>query len=65
MANRLIAERQRSGELSPTDPQECCEWANLRMRPELKDLGYQWVTTGDPKKPIALAKPRHLSGPQN
>ncbi len=41
-------------ERSPTDPKECCEWANARLSPKAVEAGLHWVTTSDPKKPIAL-----------
>jgi hypothetical protein len=43
---------------SPTDPQECCYWANSLMRDDLAADGYAWVVTGDPKQPIALRRPK-------
>ena len=39
---------------SPTDPQECCDWANSRLHPDAVSASLHWVVTGDPKKPIAL-----------
>lgn len=44
------------GEKSPTDPRECCNWANLRMHPDARALGYQWVPTGNASRPIELRR---------
>ncbi len=44
------------GEKSPTDPQECCDWANARMHPDAARLGYRWVVTGNQGKPIELRR---------
>lgn len=42
-------------ERSPTDPQECCEWANTRLR-SAGDFSREWRTTNDPKRPIILVR---------
>ncbi len=57
MANKLIVERQRTGERSPTDPQACCDWANARMLARDPSDERRWVTTGDPQNPIRLSRP--------
>jgi hypothetical protein len=41
---------------SPTDPQECCDWANDRLHPDAADVGLHWVVTGNKDKPIALLR---------
>ena len=43
---------------SPTDPQECCDWANDRLHVKAIEAGLEWRVTGDPAKPIALVKVR-------
>lgn len=52
--NRLAPTREKS----PTDPQECCDWANSRLHPDAVEAGLHWVVTGnpDPAKSIALVK---------
>jgi hypothetical protein len=30
-------------ERSPTDPYECAEWANSRMKPETVADGWRWI----------------------
>ena len=44
------------GERSPTDPRECCDWANARINTELRQQGYQWVPTGNAGRPIELRR---------
>jgi hypothetical protein len=39
---------------SPTDPQECCDWANERRHVEAVNAGLFWHVTGNPAKPIEL-----------
>lgn len=54
--NPLIAGRDRANERSPTDPQECCDWANARLAISEPSGDRCWVVTGDPAKPIALVR---------
>lgn len=51
--NRL---KSGNGELSPTDPQECCDWANERLHPKAAEQGLRWYVTGIRHKPIELRK---------
>jgi hypothetical protein len=41
---------------SPTDPQECCDWANARLHPKAAEQNLRWVVTGNPAKPIELRR---------
>jgi hypothetical protein len=51
VTNRLVdTTRTKRGEKSPTDPQECCDWANAR----LCDPDREWIVTGNKDTPIAL-----------
>lgn len=43
-------------EKSPLDPQECCDWANMRLHQDARNAGLEWVVTGNRDKPIALVK---------
>jgi hypothetical protein len=52
--NRLKASAPNGKERSPHDPHECCDWANGRMHPDARNLGFEWVVTGDKQQPIAL-----------
>jgi hypothetical protein len=55
--NRLAQSGAPNGkERSPTNPHECCAWANTRMHPDAANLGFEWVVTGYPDKPIELRK---------
>jgi hypothetical protein len=38
---------------SPSDPQECCDWANERLR-AAGDFDREWIVTGNKDKPIEL-----------
>lgn len=49
--NRLA----RADERSPTDPQECCDWANARLEAQ-GDTDRKWVVTHDPASPIKLIR---------
>lgn len=40
---------------SPTDPQDCCDWANARLTAD-QAAAVQWVVTGDRARPIALQR---------
>jgi hypothetical protein len=51
--NRLA--KSESGR-SPTDPRECCDWANDRLHPDAANTGLRWYTTGNKDRPIALMK---------
>jgi hypothetical protein len=56
-ANPLIERAPKGkGEKSPTDPQECCDWANERLHPKAVEANLRWIVTGDKDKPIALRK---------
>lgn len=55
--NPLLEGKSRKGEKSPSDPHECCVWANDRMSGELAQLGYKWAVTGNKDRPIALLPP--------
>ena len=48
--------RTLNSETSPTDPQECCDWANARLHPKAVEANLHWIVTGDPAKPIELRK---------
>ncbi len=39
---------------SPTDPQECCDWANANLLARDITDERRWVVTGDPNHPIRL-----------
>lgn len=45
---------------SPSDPQECCDWANARLSgyPEERE----WVVTGDKNLPIKLVRKKWPNG---
>lgn len=53
-ANPLLNAVAANSNKSPTDPQECCDWANARLHPEAAAQNLHWVTTNDAKKPVAL-----------
>lgn len=48
--NRLAKTENARGVKSPTDPQECCDWANARMDTSERE----WIVTGNKDRPIAL-----------
>lgn len=57
MTDRLNAQAATGKkEKSPLDPQECCDWASMRLHPDARSAGLEWVATGNPDKPIALVK---------
>ena len=57
MTDRLNGESAKGKkEKSPLDPQECCDWANMRLHPDARNAGLEWVVTGNRDKPIALVK---------
>lgn len=53
MPKNPLGEVKPKEEKSPTDPQECCVWANARLHPDVVGKA-EWVGTGDPKRPIRL-----------
>ena len=56
--NPITAGKSQRGAASPTDPQECCDWANDRLHVKAIEAGLEGRVTGDPAKPIALVKVR-------
>jgi len=46
----------KSSEKSPTDPHECCIWANARLHPDAVEAGLHWIVTGNKDRPIDLVK---------
>lgn len=54
-ANALKQRIATPAERSPTDPQECCDWANARRHADAVSAGLFWRVTGNPAKPIELA----------
>ena len=57
-SNPITAGKPQRGSASPTDPQECCDWANDRLHVKAIEAGLEWRVTGDRAKPIALVKVR-------
>lgn len=55
-ANPITAGKPQRGEKSPTDPQECCDWANARLHPKAIECNLHWIVTGNRDKPIALVR---------
>ena len=58
MTTNPLAKAANASTKSPTDPQECCDWANDRLHVKAIEAGLEWRVTGDPAKPIALVKVR-------
>jgi hypothetical protein len=46
-------------EKSPTDPQECCDWANARLE-AAGDDDRRWFVTSNKDRPIELRRAKLL-----
>jgi hypothetical protein len=56
MANNPITTgKPKRGEMSPEDPQECCDWANARLE-AAGDDDRRWFVTGNKDRPIELRR---------
>lgn len=68
MTTNRLAKNIPSVGKSPTDPQECCDWANERLHPKAAEAGLAWYVTGNHDKPIELRqiapvlRPSHAAG---